>query len=57
MGVNSSSKKYIEEFEIYLKSEKNFSSNTVRAYIGDVFTFLIWADNLNVDEIDTKKFS
>lgn len=57
MGVNSSSKKYIEEFEIYLKSEKNFSSNTVRAYIGDVFTFLIWTDNLNVDEIDTKKFS
>ena len=57
MGVNSSSKKYIEEFEIYLKSEKNFSSNTVRAYIGDVFTFLIWADNLNVDEINTKKFS
>lgn len=56
MGVNNSSKKYLEDFEIYLKSEKNFSPHTVRAYMSDVYTFLIWADNLSVDEIDTKKF-
>ena len=57
MGVNNNSKKYLEDFKIYLKSEKNFSSHTIRAYTSDVYTFLIWADNLNVDEIDTKKFS
>ncbi len=57
MGVNNNSKRYLEDFKIYLKSEKNFSSNTIRAYTSDVYTFLIWADNLNVDEIDTKKFS
>ena len=57
MGVNNNSKQYLEDFKIYLKSEKNFSSHTIRAYSSDVYTFLIWADNLNVDEIDTKKFS
>lgn len=57
MGVNNNSKKYTEDFEIYLKSEKNFSPHTVRAYLSDVYTFLIWADNLDVGEIDTKKFS
>lgn len=57
MGVTDSSKKYLEEFKIYLKSEKNFSIHTIRAYCADVYTFLIWADNLNVDEINSKKFS
>lgn len=57
MGVTDSSKKYLEEFKIYLKSEKNFSVHTIRAYCADVYTFLIWADNLNVDEINSKKFS
>ena len=57
MGVNNNSKRYLEDFKICLKSEKNFSSHTIRAYTSDVYTFLIWADNLNVDEIDTKKFS
>ena len=56
MGVNDSSKQSLEDFKIYLKSEKNFSDNTVRAYCGDIYTFLLWADNLNVDEIDAKKF-
>lgn len=57
MGVSDSSKKYLEEFKIYLKSEKNFSNHTIRAYSADVYTFLIWADNLDVDEINSKKFS
>ena len=57
MGVNNNSERYLEDFKVYLKSEKNFSSHTVRAYTSDVYTFLIWADNLNIDEIDTKKFS
>lgn len=57
MGVNNSSKKYLEDFEIFLKSEKNFSPHTVRAYVADVYTFLIWADEIEVEKIDTKKFS
>ena len=55
--MNNNSIKYLEEFKIYLKSEKNFSIHTIRAYCADVYTFLIWADNLNVDEINSKKFS
>lgn len=57
MGVNNSSKKYLEDFEIFLKSEKNFSPHTIRAYVADVYTFLIWADEIEVEKIDTKKFS
>lgn len=57
MGISSNSKQYLDDFKTYLKSEKNFSSHTVRAYVADVFTFLVWADNLEAVEIDTKKFS
>ena len=48
---------YLEDFKIYLKSEKNFSSHTIRAYCADVYTFLLWIGELNPLEIDPKKFS
>ena len=57
MGVNQKSKKYLDDFEEYLKDEKNFSSHTLRAYSADVLTFLIWANEINIEDIDTKKFS
>ncbi len=57
MGVNQKSKSYLNSFEEYLKSEKNFSSHTIRAYQADVLTFLIWVNEADIKEIDTKKFS
>ena len=57
MGVNQKSKTYLSSFEEYLKSEKNFSSHTIRAYQADVLTFLIWVNEADIKEIDTKKFS
>ena len=57
LGVNQKSKKYLDDFEEYLKDEKNFSSHTLRAYSADVLTFLIWANEINIEDIDTKKFS
>ncbi len=50
-------KEYLEDFKIYLKSEKNFSSHTIRAYCADVYTFLLWINNENPLEIEPKKFS
>ncbi len=57
MGINEKSKDYLKDFETYLKLEKNFSKHTVRAYSTDVSVFLIWANEKDVNEIDTKKFS
>ncbi len=48
---------FLEDFKIYLKSEKNFSSHTIRAYCADVYTFLLWIDTLNPLEIEPEKFS
>lgn len=38
-------KEYLDDFRIYLKSEKNYSNHTLRAYCADVYTFLLWLDN------------
>lgn len=48
---------YIEDFKLYLKSEKNFSTHTIRAYCADVYTFLLWIGELSPIDIDPKKFS
>ena len=47
---------YIEDFKIYLKTQKNFSAHTVRAYCADVYTFLLWCNEIDFKEIDVKKF-
>lgn len=57
MGINLKSKEYLEKFSEYLKIEKNFSEHTLRAYCADVLTFLIWVNEADIEEIDTKKFS
>lgn len=57
MGINQKSKGYLGDFEEYLKGEKNFSNHTIRAYLADVLTFLIWVNEANIEDIDTKKFS
>ena len=48
---------YLEDFKIYLKSEKNFSAHTIRAYCADVYTFLLWIGEIDPKDIDPKKFS
>lgn len=53
----SKNKEYLEDFKIYLKSEKNFSSHTIRAYCADVYTFLLWINSENPLEIEPGKFS
>ena len=48
---------FLEDFKIHLKSEKNFSTHTIRAYCADVYTFLLWIGELNPLEIEPEKFS
>ncbi len=57
MGINQKSKGYLSNFEEYLKGEKNFSNHTIRAYLGDILAFLIWANEVSIQDIDTRKFS
>lgn len=47
----------LEDFKIYLKSEKNYSPNTIRAYCADVYTFLLWIGDIDVAQIEAEKFS
>ena len=48
---------YLEDFKIHLKSEKNFSLHTIRAYCNDVYTFLLWIGSMCPTEINPEKFS
>ena len=47
----------LDDFKIYLKSEKNFSLHTVRAYVNDVYTFLLWLDGEDALKLLPEKFS
>ncbi len=50
-------KEFLQDFKIYLKSEKNFSSHTIRAYCADVYTFLLWIGDSDFLKIEPEKFS
>ena len=52
-----SKNEFLEDFKIYLKSEKNFSAHTIRAYCADVYTFLLWIGELDPLKIEPDKFS
>ena len=55
--IMSLNQEYLQDFKIYLKSEKNFSQHTIRAYYNDVYTFLLWLGEINPQDIEPKKFS
>ncbi len=51
----NSSKEYLEDFNTYLKVERNFSEHTSRAYVSDILSFLLWLENTPVEEADYDK--
>ena len=55
--IMSLNQEYLQDFKIYLKSEKNFSQHTIRAYYNDVYTFLLWLGEVDPQDIEPKKFS
>lgn len=50
--MNESSKKYLQEFKLYIEVEKNFSKHTVCAYSSDILSFLIWLNEKTIEEVN-----
>ncbi len=46
------SKKYFQEFKLYIEVEKNFSPHTLCAYSSDILSFLVWLDNRSVKDVN-----
>ncbi len=49
--MNEESKKYLQEFKIYIEVERNFSKYTVLAYSSDILSFLVWLNNINIKDV------
>ena len=49
--MNEVSKKYLQEFKLYIEVEKNFSKHTVTAYSSDILSFLIWLNDRNIADV------
>ena len=49
--MNENSKKYLQEFKLYIEVEKNFSKHTVVAYSSDILSFLVWLNNRNIEDV------
>jgi integrase/recombinase XerC len=54
-SIKEESSKIIVSFEKYLKAEKNFSSHTLRAYLKDIFDFVLLLQNKQKNFLDTDK--
>ena len=49
--MNELSKRYLQEFKLYIEVEKNFSIHTVRAYVSDVLSFLLWLNERKIQDV------
>ena len=50
--MNENSKRYLQEFKLYIEVEKNFSKHTVTAYGSDILSFLIWLNDKNIEDVN-----
>ncbi len=50
--MNERSKKYLQEFKLFIEVEKNFSKHTVVAYTSDILSFLIWLNDRNIEDVN-----
>ena len=49
--MNENSKRYLQEFKLYIEVEKNFSKNTVTAYCSDILSFLVWLNERDIKDV------
>ena len=49
--MNEISKRYLQEFKLYIEVERNFSKHTVTAYSSDILSFLIWLRDGNIQDV------
>lgn len=52
--MNQLSKQYLNDFKLYLEVERNFSAHTIKAYVSDILSFLIWLNDKNAEEVNYK---
>ena len=50
--MNENSKKYLQEFKLYIEVEKNFSKHTVTAYNSDILSFLVWLNDRKIEDVN-----
>lgn len=55
MSLTLSAKEYLNDFKLYLDVERNFSEHTVKAYISDCLSFLIWLSSDSVEDVTQQK--
>ena len=51
--IDLDNKEFVDDFENYLKIDKNFSNNTVESYIRDIRFFLKYV-NVDLEDINKK---
>lgn len=49
--MNEVSKRYFQEFKLYMEVEKNFSKHTISAYSSDILSFLIWLNERSITDV------
>lgn len=49
--MKENSKKYLQEFKLYLEVEKNYSKYTITAYGSDILSFLVWLNERNTEDV------
>lgn len=55
IALDTTSKKYLENFKSYLIVEKNFSKHTAKAYYSDILGYLIWLEDLPCLDVNYSK--
>ena len=53
--MDETEKEYLKGFRAYLGVEKNFSEHTLRAYVSDILSFLLWLDGTSCVKVDFTK--
>lgn len=51
MALNESAKQHLNDFKLYLEVERNFSQHTVKAYVSDCLSFLIWLGEQSLESV------
>ena len=51
MSICDESKHHLENFSIYLEIERNFSEHTIRSYHSDILSFLIFLDEIQLEDV------
>ena len=55
MALTELAKQYLNDYKLYLDVERNFSPHTVKAYISDCLSFLIWLGEQSLEIVQPQQ--